>query len=99
MGLLSIINLFRGCDAYMKGKIKEAVNSDQWKQGNSVVSMRINTEKAMKYLSKHHQDILGPGSDPDIITFVIQEGMTHYRCELRESELMGEGQSALMIYR
>ena len=99
MGLLSTINLFRGCDAYMKGKIKEAVNSDQWKQGNSVVSMRINTEKAMKYLSKHHQDILAPGPDPDIITFVIQEGMTHYQCELVLTELMGEGQSALMVNR
>ena len=99
MGLLSTLNLFRGCDAYMKGKIKEAVSSNQWKQGNSVVGMRINTDKAMEYLSKHQQDILGPGPDPDIITFVIQEGMTHYRCELQESELTGEGQSALIIYR
>jgi hypothetical protein len=99
MGIFSLINLFRGCDAYMKGKIKEAVSTNQWKQGDSVVGMRINTDKAMEYLSKHHQDILATGDDPDVITFIIQEGMSHYKCELHKTELTEEGQSALMVYR
>ena len=99
MGILSTINLFRGCEPYMRGKIKEAFNSSQWKQGNRVVGMQINTEKAMEYLSKHPEDILAPGSDPDVITFVIRYGLSHYRCELMSTELIGEGQSALMIYR
>ncbi len=99
MGILSAINLFRGCESYMIGKIKEAVSTSQWEQGDSVVGMTVNTEKAMKYLSKYPEDILNKGSDADCITFIMRLDMSHYRCELMSTELTGEGQSALMVYR
>ena len=100
MGLNSAFNfLFRGCEAYMIGKIKEARSSSEWKQGDSVVGMKVNTEKAMKYLSKHPEDIFGHAQSPDGIPFIIREGMAHYKCELIKTELLDDITSALLIYR
>jgi hypothetical protein len=104
MGLNSTFNfLFRGCEAYMTGKLKEAVSSSSWEQGDSVVGMKVNTEKAMEYLSKYPNDILNKMSDSDLdadcITFIMRLNMSQYRCELMKTELTGEGQSALMVYR
>ena len=99
MGILSAINLFRGCEPYMRGKVKEAINSSQWKLGERVVGMKINTEKAKEYLSKHPEDILNSGADTECITFIIRSGMTHYKCELMNTELLDDIQSALMVYK
>ena len=100
MGLNSTFNfLFRGCEAYMIGKIKEARSTSEWKQGNSVVGMQVNTEKAMEYLSKHPEDMFGQAQNPDGIPFIIREGMAHYQCELINTELLDDISSALLIYR
>lgn len=98
MGISSIINLFLGCDAYMRGKLKEAVKSSQWKQGENPVGMKVNTDMARKYLSKHSDDILGSRDSAEDITFIMRLGNTHYRCELL-SEPLNEVISVLFVHR
>ncbi len=86
----------------MQGKVNDAVRSDKWMQYEDVgevVGWEVNTNKAMDFLSKHPEVILNPGSDPECITFIMQSGMAHYKCELMGAGLPGEGYSALMIYR
>jgi hypothetical protein len=103
MGVLNIINLFfRGSEVYMKGKVKDAVSSSKWSQiegGQQVVGWKVNAKKAKEYLSKHPEVILNSGADSECITFIMQSGMAHYRCELMTTGSAGEGQSALMVYR
>lgn len=98
MGISSIINLFLGCDTYMRGKLKEAVQSAQWQQGEYPVGMKVNTNMARKYLSKHSDDVLGSRDSAEDITFIIRLGNTHYRGELL-AEPLNEVISVLFVYR
>ena len=104
MGILTVLSALRGPEVYMRNKFNEAINTKEWKSGNSTLIL-LRTELAKEYIANHPDDFDYAGSSyveehdcyDEVIFFKMYKGVFSYKCTLHTAEYIPEDLSILFI--